>query len=505
MSRPNIPSWPTSTFTQNGNQQMAQQLLSPISPSPSTPPGDRNLGFRYVWPVKVTTRQLGENEAAILHISPKFATVYDHVSFQWTLKMHGTAYVAGEDGDEDDEGTETGAEIEEESTRDYDYVAISLYYVDGPVNTVELKAKVRIAGEKGAQGELKERKTIIATRGRECEIGFTDREHLTTYIKEHLGNVIRLSLQLEMDSSLFNTDAYLNAVSPTPIHSFLTANYKARVSSKVWKRKPRQSIKRPRSKSDGQPNCKKLDLERAFNRVMEQEREQRRLRAEAEEAENLIRKGEEPEGEKRDIPSLLVNDVSTDEAPVDSSRCSSPQIPAPLYSQHLFKKLLVACCDSCERRASLIVPSLGSGDDEDDCSSKDEENSAPLKKKDNASDFADFLIDAELNDLPVLKRACERYLCGELNTKQDLMTSLLLNLLFLAMVFQLPVMKSMTMTELCNRHHEIETVDKLLEQEEYRDLDKRIRKMCDRNLAELVDEIRRFREQKLRVHPVNLN
>lgn len=27
-----------------------------------------------------------------------------------------------------------------------------------------------------------------------------------------------------------------------------------------------------------------------------------------------------------------------------------------------------------------------------------------------------FQIDAELSDLPVLKRACERYLCGELNT-----------------------------------------------------------------------------------------
>lgn len=31
-------------------------------------------------------------------------------------------------------------------------------------------------------------------------------------------------------------------------------------------------------------------------------------------------------------------------------------------------------------------------------------------------DFVDFLIDAELNDLPVLKRACERYLCGELDS-----------------------------------------------------------------------------------------
>jgi len=35
---------------------------------------------------------------------------------------------------------------------------------------------------------------------------------------------------------------------------------------------------------------------------------------------------------------------------------------------------------------------------------------------DYVEDFVDFLIDAELNDLPVLKRACERYLCGELNT-----------------------------------------------------------------------------------------
>lgn len=34
------------------------------------------------------------------------------------------------------------------------------------------------------------------------------------------------------------------------------------------------------------------------------------------------------------------------------------------------------------------------------------------------------------------------------------MTSLLLDLLFLAMVFQLPVMKSMTLTELCDRHTE---------------------------------------------------
>lgn len=43
-------------------------------------------------------------------------------------------------------------------------------------------------------------------------------------------------------------------------------------------------------------------------------------------------------------------------------------------------------------------------------------NKVALPEMDYVEDFADFLIDAELNDLPVLKRACERYLCGELNT-----------------------------------------------------------------------------------------
>uniref|UniRef100_A0A915DZG1 Uncharacterized protein n=1 Tax=Ditylenchus dipsaci TaxID=166011 RepID=A0A915DZG1_9BILA len=232
MSSPR-PTWPTSIFTtMNGG---IQPMQSPNSPS--TPQENKCLGFRYVWPVKVTTRQLSPNEAVILQIS-QIATVHDHVSFQWTLKMHGTADVDDDETCEDqslDEETEKPSE-----TKDADYVAISLYYVDGPVTTAELKAKVKIVGEK-KNGTLcdpeelngvEERKTLIATRGRECEIAFTDRAHLSKYIKEHLGSVIRLSLLLEMDSSLFRTDAYLNAVSPTPIHSFLTANYRARCSSK---------------------------------------------------------------------------------------------------------------------------------------------------------------------------------------------------------------------------------------------------------------------------------
>lgn len=43
-------------------------------------------------------------------------------------------------------------------------------------------------------------------------------------------------------------------------------------------------------------------------------------------------------------------------------------------------------------------------------------NKVVLPEMEYVEDFADFLIDAELSDLPVLKRACERYLCGELNT-----------------------------------------------------------------------------------------
>lgn len=46
---------------------------------PNTPTTIESLGFRYSWPVKVTTRQLSPTEAIILQISPKFATVHDHV------------------------------------------------------------------------------------------------------------------------------------------------------------------------------------------------------------------------------------------------------------------------------------------------------------------------------------------------------------------------------------------------------------------------------------------
>ncbi|EJW76305.1 hypothetical protein WUBG_12787, partial [Wuchereria bancrofti] len=81
--------------------------------------------------------------------------------------------------------------------------------------------------------------------------------------------------------------------------------------------------------------------------------------------------------------------------------------------------------------------------------------------------FADFLIDAEINNLPVLKRVCEGYLCSELNSKRDLITSLLLELLFLAIVFNLRVLKSMTLSELSDRPDELNVPDALLALDEY--------------------------------------
>jgi hypothetical protein len=46
-------------------------------------------------------------------------------------------------------------------------------------------------------------KTVVATRGGSCELGFRDRALLSAAIKQSVGNVVRLSLLLEMDASLF--------------------------------------------------------------------------------------------------------------------------------------------------------------------------------------------------------------------------------------------------------------------------------------------------------------
>lgn len=81
---------------------------------------------------------------------------------------------------------------------------------------------------------------LRVSKAREYELTQTDRS-ISTYIKENIGRVIRLSLVMEMDASLFKTDSYLNAVSPTPFHSFLTANYRAKANSKIWKKSFKRS------------------------------------------------------------------------------------------------------------------------------------------------------------------------------------------------------------------------------------------------------------------------
>uniref|UniRef100_A0A7E4WD85 BTB domain-containing protein n=1 Tax=Panagrellus redivivus TaxID=6233 RepID=A0A7E4WD85_PANRE len=475
---------------------------------------EERIGFRYVWPVRVVQRQLNHNEAIILHVSPKFATVYDHVSFQWSVKMHGSANLDSDDDSADDlQGCA-------------DYIAMSLYYVDGPIPNVDVHARVDVLASgattptnpKTPNMNHGDSKPTQLTRGRETELLQGDRATLSAHIKDRIGKIVRFCVWIEIDARLFTTDRYLNAVSPTPVHSFLTANYRARVRSKVWRKKSSRCLRKPRNGSASD----KAHLEQTFNIVMERERERRELEtALMSSSDDDIIDGDSPKKHRPKVPRVQIN------APPDANE----------KREHLFKKLLVACCDTCERRASL-GPSVSaddedsdaSDDSEDDCdddmdddgvettfecleSNKSEMhdtlatmyfNKVALPNMEYVEDFADFLIDAELNDLPVLKRACERYLCGELNSKRDLLTSLLLDLLFLAMMFQLPVMKSMTLTELADRCDELGDVNVLLREEEYQKLDKRIRQMSDRTLGDLVDECKKFREQRRRVEVVKI-
>ncbi|KHJ85422.1 hypothetical protein OESDEN_14853, partial [Oesophagostomum dentatum] len=164
----------------------------------------------------------------------------------------------------------------------------------------------------------------------------------------------------------------------------------------------------------------------------------------------------------QDTTRLRVSEPSSRRVSECSSRRGSTQTMISAHHvpdhEHIFKKLLINCCDSCERRrGSFFYDSRTEDESEDGAeeseTSEDEEekcfecrdsdkmhlhdllanmyfNRMVLPEMEYVEDFVDFLIDAELNDLPVLKRACERYLCGELNTKKDLLTSLLLDLLF---------------------------------------------------------------------------
>lgn len=145
-----------------------------------------------------------------------------------------------------------------------EYVAISLYYVDGPVGSVELFSKVGFVGgptlledqEIGRESSLFSYKIAWiflnfrnsslprlwswafngaqATTFRICKSLFINiYKTLKSKVTANMNKKIRVAVTLEMDAKLFKVEAYLNAVSPTPFCSFLTTNYRARACSKV--------------------------------------------------------------------------------------------------------------------------------------------------------------------------------------------------------------------------------------------------------------------------------
>lgn len=130
---------------------------------------------------------------------------------------------------------------------------------------------------------------------------------------------------------------------------------------------------------------RKLDLERVFNRVMEREREEfgseRRSRsrrassrrhstttmlttivAKPEEAKDEEKEGggggakEDQQNSDKNGELLAPNHSHQNSQQHNSLTPSPPSIvlERPPKLPHVFKKLLIACCESCERRASLI-------------------------------------------------------------------------------------------------------------------------------------------------------
>lgn len=87
--------------------------------------------------------------------------------------------------------------------------------------------------------------------------------------------------------------------------------------------------------------------------------------------------------------------TSSDATNSTSRKLQSVSILPP--DQHLFKKLLIACCDSCERRASLIISSTSSSsnsnnEDESDSEVEDEENTTFECLEKNKSEMHDVIF-----------------------------------------------------------------------------------------------------------------
>ncbi|CAG9532096.1 unnamed protein product [Cercopithifilaria johnstoni] len=440
------------------------------------------VSFKYIWTIKILMRQLNDNESVILHVSPKFATVYGQVAFQWSLQMHGTILFNNQEEMELEES-------QDETKCELNYIALSLYFNDGPAPIIDdLQAITKFLLDKkysldGSNDDyvIAETKKLSAVRGKKTELTALQRFDFSNYIKENLGQVVRLSVTLNLPQQLFEPNTYLSTLTPIPITSFLTANYRARASSKVFNRR---SLKNKLLTSMEDNIRRRLslkqqdDFEEVFNRIMKDEKE-------------LCSK----------------------------SRSGNAKKASSNYKTVLFKKLLIECCDSCQKRAKIMEEEnfemereeIEELDEENafECSEQNKDalhevlanmffTRVALPQMDYIENFTDFLCDAELHNLPVLKRVCEGYLCSELNSEKDLITSLLLELLFLAIVFNLRVLKSMTLSELSNRPEELDEPDALLALEEYKDLDRRMIQLSGSNLAEVIGEVQNFREQRLR-------
>jgi hypothetical protein len=97
-------------------------------------------------------------------------------------------------------------------------------------------------------------------------------------------------------------------------------------------------------------------LKYSKNRVMERERERREL-----EKSNSQRSSQRQSLNDENVAEDTTDGNVSNENKAETNSNQQLQIPPQIGDKmtqssesHLFKKLLVACCDSCQRRASLI-------------------------------------------------------------------------------------------------------------------------------------------------------
>ncbi|VDO57043.1 unnamed protein product [Onchocerca flexuosa] len=91
---------------------------------------------------------------------------------------------------------------------------------------------------------------------------------------EKVGQVIRLTITLNFPSQLFDPTAYLNTLTPTPVTSFLTANYRARASSKVFRPRKNKLLTEMEDNLRRRLSLKQqVDFEEIFKRIVDDKKE----------------------------------------------------------------------------------------------------------------------------------------------------------------------------------------------------------------------------------------